>query len=455
MLGSGLLSAVSFALAVSAAPVSVPANKSAYHAPNKGGWNPSGPPGWRGPGNTPPAPAADDYYVSLGPRPYYIIDNMTDSALKTKLQSCENGPFSVTAFTIGHRGGGTLQFPEETAQSEQAGARMGAGILECDVSFTQDRGLVCRHSLCDLHTTTDILLRPELAAKCTTPFTPANGTSPADALCCTSDITTAEYETLCGKQDGFNASATTPQDYQHGTPDWRTELYDTCGKVLTLNSYIDLVESLPGNRNYTPELKTAPSPVPMPFNGYTQQQYAQDMVDTFKNRSIDPRRVWPQSFLLDDVLYWLENDHDFGKQAIFLIEADTPTDLAAATANLTTLKQQGVNIVGPALPMLLSIGGPNNDTVVPSQYANATKAAGLDIIAWTYERSGPLTTVKARGEYYFNSIADIIHYDGQYYDVLDVLANQIGIKALFTDWASTVTYFANCFGLTGPENIYS
>jgi hypothetical protein len=36
--------------------------------------------------------------------------------------------------------------------------------------------------------------------------------------------------TLCGKQDGFNASALTPQAFQSGTPNWRTELYDTCGQ---------------------------------------------------------------------------------------------------------------------------------------------------------------------------------------------------------------------------------
>jgi glycerophosphoryl diester phosphodiesterase len=158
------------------------------------------------------------YYVSLGPRPYYIINNMTSSPLKTKPESCENGPFSVTGFSIGHRGGGTLRFPEETVEATMAGARMGAGILECDVSFTKDRGLVCRHSLCDLHTTTNILLHPELAKKCTVPFTPANATSPANALCCTTDITTAEFQSLCGKQDGFNASAKNVKDYQYGTP---------------------------------------------------------------------------------------------------------------------------------------------------------------------------------------------------------------------------------------------
>ncbi len=152
---------------------------------------------------------------------------MTDSPLKSKLESCENGPFSITAWSIGHRGGRTLMIPEETTQSTNAGARMGAGVLECDVSFTADRGLVCRHDICDLHRTTDILVRPGLAEKCTTPFTPANDTADASALCCTSDIiTTAESQTLCSKMDGANTSAVTPADYiSGGIPPWRTELY--------------------------------------------------------------------------------------------------------------------------------------------------------------------------------------------------------------------------------------
>jgi glycerophosphoryl diester phosphodiesterase len=35
---------------------------------------------------------------------------------------------------------------------------MGAGILECDVTFTKDQKLVCRHAQNDLHTTTNILV---------------------------------------------------------------------------------------------------------------------------------------------------------------------------------------------------------------------------------------------------------------------------------------------------------
>jgi len=375
---------------------------------------------------------------------------MTAGPLKSKLQSCENGPFSITDFSIGHRGGGTLQFPEETVESTMAGARMGAGILECDVSFTQDRGLVCRHSLCDLHTTTNILLTP-LASKCTTPFTPANGTSPASALCCTSDITLAEFQTLCGKQDGFNASATNPRDYQHGTPNWRTELYDTCGTVMTLDSYITIVESLPGYRNFTPELKTPPAAVPMPFHGYTQEMYAQDLIDTFKNRSINPDRVWTQSFLLDDVVFWLKYDHAFGKNAIFLDErGDTPEGYATAVASMAATKALGINIISPQFPTLLAIGGSNNNTIIPSSYAIAAKAAGLDIIAWSFERSGPLANVFANGDYYYAGIAQDIHYDGQLYEVLNVLAEEVGIVGFFSDWSSTVTYFANCFGLKGP-----
>jgi Glycerophosphoryl diester phosphodiesterase family len=75
------------------------------------------------------------------------------SRLKSALQRCSEGPFFKTDFSIGHRGA-PLQFPEHTRESYVAAARLGAGILECDVTFTEDLELVCRHSQCDLHTTT-------------------------------------------------------------------------------------------------------------------------------------------------------------------------------------------------------------------------------------------------------------------------------------------------------------
>ena len=70
--------------------------------------------------------------------------------------SARTGRFAAPAFSIAHRGA-PLQFPEHTKESYEAGARMGAGIVECDVTFTKDGQLVCRHDECDLHTTTNIV----------------------------------------------------------------------------------------------------------------------------------------------------------------------------------------------------------------------------------------------------------------------------------------------------------
>ncbi len=120
-------------------------------------------------------PAGDhpkDQSVQLGPRPFYLVGKLAPGPLKSALQACGDDPFKRTDFSIGHRGGGTLQFPEHTKESHEAGARMGAGILECDVTFTSDGKLVCRHDQCDLHTTTNILVT-DLAQKCTLPFSPA------------------------------------------------------------------------------------------------------------------------------------------------------------------------------------------------------------------------------------------------------------------------------------------
>ncbi|MCA9906610.1 MAG: hypothetical protein KC547_22300, partial [Anaerolineae bacterium] len=70
----------------------------------------------------------NDPAVQLGPRPFFLLGSLEEGDLKDKLLQCQSGPFYQTDFSIGHRGGGTLQFPEHTAESHEAGARMGAGI---------------------------------------------------------------------------------------------------------------------------------------------------------------------------------------------------------------------------------------------------------------------------------------------------------------------------------------
>ena len=379
--------------------------------------------------------------IQVGPRPYYLVDDMDPSPLKTALEKCSDKPIRKTNFSIGHRGA-ALQLPEHTKESYVAAARMGAGIVECDVTFTKDRQLVCRHSQCDLHTTTNILATP-LAAKCSVPFTPAvvdaNGhvVTPATAQCCTSDITLTEFKTLKGKMDAFNPGAMTPDEFLQGTPAFRTDLYAYTGTLLSHAESIELFKRL--DVQMTPELK-APS-VPMPFQGtYTQEQYAQQLIDEYKAAGVLPRYVWPQSFGLQDVLYWINHEPAFGKQAVFLDDAEGPADLPSAS-ELRSYRAQGVRIVAPPMWALVGLQG---SSIVPSQYAKDARAAGLDIITWTLERSGLLTD---GGGFYFQTVSPVISHPGDTYEVLDVLARDVRILGIFSDWPGTVTYYANCMAL--------
>lgn len=389
-----------------------------------------------------PQPQTPITNIQLGPRPWYLVDDMDDGELKDKLKSCSENHARSTDFTISHRGG-PLQFPEHTKEGMMAAARMGSGLLECDVAFTKDRELVCRHSQCDLHTTTNILEFPELAAKCTTPFEPAKGDKDASAKCCTSDITLAEFKSLCGKMDASDPSAKTPEDYMDGTPSWRTDLYAQCGTMISHKDYIELVDSL--GLKFTPELKTPQ--VEMPFQGnYTQAMYAQQLIDEYKDASIRPHLVWAQSFLYDDIEYWLREEPSFARQATYLDDrGSTEEGLRDAIESLPRLKKQGLNIVAPPINILLTVDDDNN--IVPSEYANKANDVGLDIITWSLERSGPLKQAAAENDTYISSISSAVHKDGDMYTIVDVLARQVGVSGIFSDWPATVTYYANCFRL--------
>ena len=47
----------------------------------------------------------------------------------------------------------------------------------------------------------------------------------------------------------------------------------------------------------------------------------------------------------------------------------------------------------------------------------------------------------------YQTIHSAIERDGDVYRVLDVLAREVGIRGIFSDWAATVTYYANCMGV--------
>jgi glycerophosphoryl diester phosphodiesterase len=154
------------------------------------------------------------------------------------------------------------------------------------------------------------------------------------------------------------------------------------------------------------------------------------------------RDVWPQSFNYPDVLYWVKSEPAYGKQAVFLDDANVVADLPSAST-LASYKKDGVNIWAPPTFALLALDG--NGNIVPSQAARNAKAAGLDLITWTLERSGILAD--GNNGFYFQTIDGAITREGDVMRVLDTLAKQVGILGVFSDWPATVTYYANCMNL--------
>ena len=375
------------------------------------------------------------------PRPVALVAGLQPGPLKTELTACVDSPVRRTAFALGHRGA-PLRFPEHTRESYLAAAAQGAGVIECDVTFTRDKQLVCRHAQNDLHTTTDILLTP-LAARCTQPFEPAQFddqgalVTPAKAECRTSDLTLAEFRTLRGKHDGFDPRALSAEQFVRGgrTPA-NADGIDT-GTLMTHAESIALLRQL--GVQMVPELKQPV--VPMPFDGMTQQDYAQRMLDEYKAAGVPPDQVWPQSFSLDDVLYWLAREPAFGRQAVYLEPAEHVSHLPDAAA-LQRLHAQGVRIWAPAIFALLAVD--EHGALVPSQAALDARKAGLEIVTWSLERSGTLHA--GDNGFYYQTINDAITGESDVLRVLDVLARQVGIRAIFSDWPATATFYANCTG---------
>jgi len=380
-----------------------------------------------------------DQSIQVGVRPAFLVQGMDPSPLKSRLLRCQNGPFYRTDFSIAHRGA-PLQFPEHTKESYEAGARQGAGIVECDVTFTKDGQLVCRHDECDLHTTTNIVDTP-LNASCSVPWSGAGSTP----RCCASDITLAQFRTLKGKMDASNPAATTAAGYLGGTASWRTDLYTSRGTLLTLRESIELNKRL--GVKHTPELKSGnPTRVNQVFG--SQAAYAQALIEEFKRARVSPRDVFPQSFNLADVTHWVTHEPAYGRQAVYLDDVDPGAGIPPLTAaELRDVRRQGVRIFAPPIPALLAVDESTN-TLVPSQYANDIKAAGLDIITWSFERSD-LRRGAAFGGFYaaYDPQGRVVKKDSDMFLALHALAQDVGVRGVFSDWPATVSYYASCMDM--------
>jgi hypothetical protein len=235
---------------------------------------------------------------------------------------------------------------------------------------------VCRHAQNDLHTTTNILLTP-LAPTCIHPFTPAtfdasgNLLTPASAECRTSELTLAEFKSLRGKMDSFDPAARTAEEFQGGTPSFRTELYTGRDTLMSLRDSIELNER--NGVKHTPELKG-----PVASGG-------------------DPATI----------------NAIFGSQEAYAQRAPGG-------------QRQ------PRRPLAAGEGLPRP----------GIRHHHLDL------RAGRSTPGRVAGGLLLRLRPDGCgDQEGQLYKALDVLAREVKIIGIFSDWPATVTYYANCMNL--------
>lgn len=138
------------------------------------------------------------------------------------------------------------------------------------------------------------------------------------------------------------------------------------------------------------------------------------MIQEYIDAGVAPSDVYPQSFLIDDVEYWVANTPEFGEQGVYLTfslnNVPTPAEIV----------EKGINIIAPIYPLLVTKSG---DEVIATDYANEIKESGLDIITWTIERQ---------------------YTDYNELEVVNVLKNDINAIGIFSDWPATVTFVDNC-----------
>jgi glycerophosphoryl diester phosphodiesterase len=293
--------------------------------------------------------------------------------------------------------------------------------------------------------------------------------------CCTSDLTLAEFKTLKGKMDAANNKATNVDDYMDATANWRTDLYSagSHGVLMTHAESIQLIKEW--GRKATPELKKYDRQAGMPSYDEIRAKVAQE----YKDAGFDPKNVWLQSFEIADIEYWVNKTKEFGVQAVYLDNAycdgsygdqdgtqntrgcrgvfndelasagdeRSPMQTADHVNGFEALKAKGINFIAPPMQMLVKKDGKG---YWRSEYATAAKAAGLKIITWTLERSGPLG---GGGGWYYGTINSNVDNDGDMLELLHVLHKSVGIEGIFSDWPATTTFYANCLDVVANGTV--
>ena len=180
------------------------------------------------------------------------------------------------------------------------------------------------------------------------------------------------------------------------------------------------------------------------------------MIQEYIDAGIDPRQVFAQSFSLADVVQWIHEFPTFGLQAVYLI-SESPADPLAGppsviSENPPTLEEfvevrnMGVNIIAPPMPVLLTDQREQQtDQAVPlcgTRQAGGLRPHLLDDRALWSHRGG--TCWKGGDTFYYQTTLDALTNDGDILRTIDVLAQDVGIIGLFSDWPATTTFYANC-----------
>ena len=211
---------------------------------------------------------------------------------------------------------------------------------------------------------------------------------------------------------------------------------------------------------HTPELKAGDAATIAKVFG-SQEKYAQELADVLQDEGVDPDDAWPQSFNANDVLDWIARTR-YGKQAVFLVDYNDVTN------NIVLFDTNGKQLVNRADQLAFfaelrkrkskhhrprDAGAPRRQRRPRGALAAREKTSR----PWASTSSPGLSSaptcargsLASRAGFYwdFDPTASVIKTDGDMYKALDVLAREVKILGIFSDWPATVTYYANCMGL--------
>ena len=54
---------------------------------------------------------------------------------------------------------------------------------------------------------------------------------------------------------------------------------------------------------------------------------------------------------------------------------------------------------------------------------------------------------ESKGGWYYQSVRNIVQNEGDIMEAMHVLAQDVGVRGIFSDWPASTTYYANCMGL--------